>query len=433
MADSKYLNGHHDSAASADTKTNNPPLVESDPTSGRGISKPEPMENFRKAGKTSGKVDQESTHHLQNTAKLRKVRHREVVSRVQSKSDFPVNLDSKLDKRTNGKSSSMPGVIQSHLDIFPTPAKTPEPQQHQENLSITESALPETVEPERTFPNQPHDPMTEVNVEPKPEQPEQPNPVPEPHEEPTGTPELALPEPTQQKPTSDTIVQHSSRIVSTPHPRPKETVTPEPDEPLPEAEEYSPTTRQNTRTTPDPRTTQSANQRSSNFPPKEHSTAIPHTTLIKTTPLPSTRSVDNKHTHRWNNRQTNVNESGPKVIRVRVPIRLQTQSLSSTTTTIAPVVIAKISRTCKKYCFRFRNSSSFTKRQKQQYDILCDNTCRAGKCPSRVCSRSCGCPRTLMCRYTGTRRRWAGDHWCNNLCRSGSPLCRRTHCDCHYA
>ncbi|XP_062609059.1 proteoglycan 4-like [Saccostrea cucullata] len=131
--------------------------------------------------------------------------------------------------------------------------------------------------------------------------------------------------------------------------------------------------------------------------------------------------------------QSTINESVPKILRVRVPIRFQRLSSTTTTTTIAPLVTATVSQTCKKFCFRFRDSSLFTSIQKQRYDLLCDRTCSAGSCQTSVCTMNCGCPRKLVCTYTGQRRRWAGDGWCNNLCRQRSPLCRQTQCRCQYA
>lgn len=120
-------------------------------------------------------------------------------------------------------------------------------------------------------------------------------------------------------------------------------------------------------------------------------------------------------------------EPGRRNSSVRVPVLLK-----PTTTTIAPVILAETGRTCRKYCFRYRTLSRFTSQEKEEFDALCDRMCQSGRCMTSVCSAECGCPRKLVCSYNGARRRWAGDHWCNNLCRQGSALCRQTQCNCRY-
>uniref|UniRef100_K1QUE7 Uncharacterized protein n=1 Tax=Magallana gigas TaxID=29159 RepID=K1QUE7_MAGGI len=69
--------------------------------------------------------------------------------------------------------------------------------------------------------------------------------------------------------------------------------------------------------------------------------------------------------------------------------------LTSTTTTIAPIIIAGTGRTCRKYCFRYRTLSRFTSQEKEEYDALCDRMCQLGRCMTTVCSAECGCPRKL--------------------------------------
>ena len=128
------------------------------------------------------------------------------------------------------------------------------------------------------------------------------------------------------------------------------------------------------------------------------------------------------------NQKTTTEKAETRFVNVGLPVH---RRLS--TTTIAPEVLANTPR-CRKYCFRFRNSSRFTISQKKQYDDYCETQCDVGQCSSSVCTSECGCQtRKLVCRYTGSRRRWAGDHWCNNMCRQRSPLCRQTQCSCLHA
>ena len=128
------------------------------------------------------------------------------------------------------------------------------------------------------------------------------------------------------------------------------------------------------------------------------------------------------------NHKTTTDKAETRFVNVGLPVRRR-----PSTTTIAPVVLSNTSG-CRKYCFRFRNSSRFTISQKQQYDDFCETQCEVGQCSSSMCTSECGCQtRKLVCRYTGSRRRWAGDHWCNNMCRQRSPLCRQTQCSCRHA
>ena len=128
------------------------------------------------------------------------------------------------------------------------------------------------------------------------------------------------------------------------------------------------------------------------------------------------------------NHKTTTDKAETRFVNVGLPVHRR-----PSTTTIAPEVLTSTSG-CRKYCFRFRNSSRFTISQKQQYDDYCETQCDVGQCSSSVCTSECGCQtRKLVCRYTGSRRRWAGDHWCNNMCRQRSPLCRQTLCSCGFA
>lgn len=201
----------------------------------------------------------------------------------------------------------------------------------------------------------------------------------------------------QKKPNDQTIV---SRLV---HPQPTQTVSEQRD--IHQAQKTSDTQSQIRNTA-------------------EQSAATTTTTTPKVT---VSRDIEISHGPR-SNHKTTTEKAETRFVNVGLPVH---RRLS--TTTIAPEVLANTPR-CRKYCFRFRNSSRFTISQKKQYDDYCETQCDVGQCSSSVCTSECGCQtRKLVCRYTGSRRRWAGDHWCNNMCRQRSPLCRQTQCSCLHA
>nr|XP_022295381.1 proteoglycan 4-like isoform X1 [Crassostrea virginica] len=201
----------------------------------------------------------------------------------------------------------------------------------------------------------------------------------------------------QKKPNDQPIV---SRLV---HPQPTQTVNEQRDI---HQEQKTPNTQSQKRST--------AKQSAATT-----TTATPKVTVSKDIEI--SHGTRSKH-------KTTTEKAETRFENVGLPVRRR-----PSTTTIAPVVLSNTSG-CRKYCFRFRNSSRFTISQKQQYDDFCETQCEVDQCSSSVCTSECGCQtRKLVCRYTGSRRRWAGDHWCNNMCRQRSPLCRQTQCSCRHA